>query len=1156
MAPKSLARQVRPLRPWIAVLAVLLATLADPPAPLAQQAEVIGSLTRADGLTDERVFGILQDSRGFMWFATRSGLNRYDGYEIRQFLHDPENPHSLADNVVEIILEDASGDIWIGMNQGGLDRFDRLTERFVHYPHDPEDPGTISGHLVQRLFQDSRGRLWVGTNDGGASVIDPNTGQVTRFRHDPTAPAGSVPVSVLGFREDRSGAIWIATSQGLHRFEPSTGKIDRFVHDPSDPNSLSNDLVWMSLIDSRGVLWLATEAGLSALDSDVGRFTRYQNDPTDPHSLSHDGVLGLHEDSTGAIWVGTRLGIDRLDPETGRFDRFALATAEPIRFGGVDIIDIHEDRGGSVWVGARSGLYRFDRSTEQFIPFFHVPTDPSSLSDNRVRDIYEDTSGVLWVGTVHGVNRIASTPFVHFAPQPTRPTGLSHGDVSALLEDRAGNVWVGLMGGFLNRLDRATGDFSRYDLRLDRPTNDEARSIWAIHEDEQGILWLGTTDGLVRFNPSDGAMRKFRIGAPESNQGQVRAIHQLNETLLIGATRGVWTFDRRTETFAPYTAGQEGTSLSTLSAVSAFATDRYGLLWMATMDGLTSVDLGSGETAHYGTDPDDPRSLSPGSVYAVYPEPGGAVWVATEGGLDRLDRDNGEFTHFVEPDGPPDRGVYGILEADDGVLWLPTRNGLLRLDRQTGEFTRQGPQAGPSSDFNLASSHKGPSGAFYFGSIEGFTRLRPDLIEQGTGPPLVITGLEVARRPVPIGNDSILRRSITETDEITLAHTDRIVSFEFAALSYAAPELHRYRYRLEGFEEGWTEVGADDRLATYMDLPAGDYTFRVIGSDHQGVWNELGASVRITVEPPWWMEPWALTLSVLVTMVLAFSGHGLRTRALKRRNVELQHEIAARERAESERAEAEEARRRVEEKLDHRRAELAHAARVTTMGDMAVSLAHELNQPLTAIVANAQAGHRLLTASTPDTEEVEGALIDIADEGRRAAEVIRRLREFLTRGESGAEPLDVNELVTDAAHLLESDARRRGLSITLAPGDDLPQVLGDHVQLQQVLVNLVINGLDAMGEIEHARRENLELTIRTFRMPGDSVEIAVEDAGPGIDATALDSLFEPFFTTKPQGMGMGLSISKSIVEAHGGRLWVTENDRCGVTFHFTVPTAE
>ena len=245
-------------------------------------------------------------------------------------------------------------------------------------------------------------------------------------------------------------------------------------------------------------------------------------------------------------------------------------------------------------------------------------------------------------------------------------------------------------------------------------------------------------------------------------------------------------------------------------------------------------------------------------------------------------------------------------------------------------------------------------------------------------------------------------------------------------------------------------------------------------------------------------------------------------------------------------------RKRADEEMRQLREQIAHVSRVATMGELAASVAHELNQPLTAIVSNARAGKRLLARESVDHDELRAILEDVAADSLRGGEVIRRLRDLLKKGESQRQTLDINEVVLEVLPLVRSDSVRRNVSLEhqMAPG--LPPVTGDRVQLQQVVLNLILNGLDAMDDVAAERRT---LTLETSIGEAGTVQIAVRDSGVGLDPEHADRIFQPFYTTKPQGMGMGLAINRSIVEAHGGRLWATPNADQGAAFAFTLPAA-
>ena len=533
----------------------------------------------------------------------------------------------------------------------------------------------------------------------------------------------------------------------------------------------------------------------------------------------------------------------------------------------------------------------------------------------------------------------------------------------------------------------------------------------------------------------------------------------------------------------------------------------------------------------------------------------------------------------------------------------------------------------------------------YFGSYGGLTVFDPNrIVEDSYVPPVCLTDIEIFGRPLRIGGNSPLQQSISVTNSFVLGHAQNTLSFEFSALSFADPARNRYRYRLEPIEKEWNEVDSSRRSVTYSALPAGDYVFRVLGSNSRGLWNEAGVRLAISVLPPWWSSWWfrvgiaAFFLALLVAAYryrmwqlqresrrlrdviktipayvwsalpdgsvdfinqrwLEFSGFSL-DQALgwgwadalhpedRASLVEVwRNSIASRDAMEAEarmrsvdgqyrwllfrsvplrdrsgkivkwygtstdiedRKHAEQER----ERLRQLESDLAHINRVSMMGELAASVAHEVNQPLTGIVSNGSACLRLLAGDTPNVKEAREAVGDIVRDGKRAGEVIARIRAMTKRAAMPREQLDLNETIREVLVLVGDEAKKRSVVMRMQFADDLAAVSGDRVQLQQVVLNLVMNAMEAMSSVSGRPRE---LVIRTRNVDGCQVQVTVEDSGVGLDPNTISKIFEPFYTTKSSGMGMGLSICRSIVQNHGGRLWATANDGPGSSFNFTLP---
>jgi PAS domain S-box-containing protein len=853
---------------------------AEPPPPLQPEQVRFDHITTADGLSEGRVWGITQDRQGFLWFTSHDGINRYDGHEFKVYKYDPKNPNSPASTIYRCVLEDSRGMLWFGSLGQGLSRFDPETEQWTNFRHDPQDPHSLSGDAIWSITEDPQGDLWIATEANGLSRFDHETGQFTHYGHDPDDPNSLSGDQAMAIEVDRSGAVWVGTQfDGLNRFDPNTGRWTRYRHDPKDPDSLSFDHVQSVYEDRSGVLWIGTlGGGLDRFDENAAGeaiFTHYQNDPEDPSSLSHNQVVSIHQDRSGTLWVGTfGGGLNQLIPkgaeiageQDAAFVRYQHDATDPHSLSHDVVVSIFEDREGLLWVGtAGGGIDKLDLRPKGFALYQNEPGDPNSLASNDVRAIYEDRFGVLWVGTFGGgLNRIERTAgdggpirVTHYQPDPSDPGSLSNNNVLAIEGVRAGSLWIGLVGESFGRFDRETEAFVRYepdpaspDLRLD--------GVRVIHEDRSGALWFGSWGkGLGRLDPETGQFSVYAYDPedPRSLSGNV---------------------------------------------VFSIYEDGAGDLWIGTLrNGLNRWDRDSDSFIHYRNDPEDPNSLSNDAVVAIQQDQGGTLWIGTGGGgLNRFDHQTETFARFTEDDGLPSNTIYAILSDDAGSLWISTAAGLSRFDPQHGSFRNYDASDGLQGDqFTEASAYKSRDGELFFGGPNGLTAFFPEQIQDDVNPPpVVLTNLRLNYLPLSVGPDSALKRAPSFTEEIELSEGDRVISFDFAPLSYRAPEKNRCRYLLEGFDQDWTEVDSRNFSATYTNLDPGRYVFRVMGANGDGVWNEQGVSIKIVVPTPWWQTWWFLGSLGLALVSLAVGAYRWRVWNVERRADQLEMQVAQRTR--------------------------------------------------------------------------------------------------------------------------------------------------------------------------------------------------------------------------------------------------------------------
>jgi ligand-binding sensor domain-containing protein/serine phosphatase RsbU (regulator of sigma subunit) len=564
----------------------------------AQQLFNFTHLNVKQGLSQSAVMCIFQDRLGFMWFGTQDGLNRYDGYAVRVFKHDPSDSTTIDDNFITSIAEDSSGTLWFGTlrNPDGINRFDRRTGTFTHVPVRSINLRTAHPSSIHSSYLSPDGNEWLGALGKGVYRTVRSTGTVTQFRHNSDDPKSLIDDRVYSVYGDRKGNVWIATHEGLDLFDPSTGGFMHFRHDDKNPNSLSDNWVWPIIEDRDGIMWFGTfRGGLNRFDPATKKFTVFRRSEDDLRGLSDDRIFSLYQDQSGVIWVGTGdNGVDRFHPGLSAFLRYQHETKNPTSLINNGITSAFVDRDGTPWIGTRGGLDRLDKLTGTFAHYKADPANRRGLGDNMVQAMLEDRSGKLWLGFVSaGLDLFdkrtgTSTHFVH---DPNNQTSLSDNRVYALADDGSGSMWVGTYGGGLNHFEPATSSFTSYQHSDSSASSLGAPGVWALLRDRAGTLWVGTYGGgLDRFDPTTRTFAHFRhdeaAAASISNDIIVCLFEDHAGRLWIGTTGGLNLMDRQTGTFTSF---HEKDGLAN-EVVFGILEDKAGLLWISTNKGISKFN--------------------------------------------------------------------------------------------------------------------------------------------------------------------------------------------------------------------------------------------------------------------------------------------------------------------------------------------------------------------------------------------------------------------------------------------------------------------------------------------------------------------------------------------------------------------------------------
>ena len=779
-----------------------------------------------DGLSQQNVRAIHQDSRGFMWFGTQEGLNQFDGYKFTVFSNNPNNPDSLASSFIYEIAETTNGDLWIATDSG-VAKLNQDSLAFKNYKNLPSESGE-SVSDTKSIFVSSDDRIWAGTA-GGLNVYDPV--QDTFVSVPIVGTVDEKPKLVSAIAEDIGGGIWFAVAyHGLFRLNPVTQEVELFASTLEEGSAIIDPRITKLMIDRNQTIWIGTlNQGLLTLDlsqtaASSVKFTKIPE-------LQEYMTLSLHQDRQERIWVGTDKGLFILNQNEDTLIKLTHDSNDQQSIADNRISSIYQDSGEVIWVGTYRGLSKWNTATAKFDYYRSKSGAINSLSNPNINAITEDHDKKIWIGTFAGLNRLSLSDksIEQILHDEESPSAILENNVTALNTQNS-DLWIGYRTKGLSKFDLNSGTFTHYAASRDDPNSLGANGVTSILSTNTGTLWVAT------FN---GGLNKY---LPQSDNFE-RVLHNNEDSNTISSNRVISLFE-----------------------------DSTGLLWLGTWDaGLNLYDPISKSNIRFLADENTPKSLGSNQVWVIHEDKKGNIWIGTQGtGLNLLsaeNRQNGnyEFELFGRDSGLPSSVVYGILEDEEGYLWLSTNRGLTKFDTETKQILNYDSSHGLQGDeFNAGAYHKTSDGQLIFGGTNGVTAFYPENISPNNHVlPVVITRFQRLNDVNNLGSAS------DKTNKIEISHKDYLVAFEFAGLDYASPMNNQYAYKLEGFDNDWIEA-RDIRKATYTNLPAGTYRFRVKASNNDGVWNEEGTDVLLTVLPAPWFSWWAYTIYSIILIGITF----------------------------------------------------------------------------------------------------------------------------------------------------------------------------------------------------------------------------------------------------------------------------------------------
>jgi len=805
------------------------------------------------GLSQASVNCILQDKKGYMWFGTQDGLNKYDGYGMIVYKHDASDTNSLSSNYIECLFEDSKGVIWVGTREGGLNAFDPVLNKFTRYQTELNNPNSISNDIVKCIHEDKNGTYWVGTN------------------------------------------------YGLNSFDGKTNKFEKYFHDEGDTTTLNGFRIETIFEDKKRRLWVgAHDGGLNLFDPAKKIFHSYLDQPSakDPQAQYFNRVKAIKEDESGIFWIATdNGGLVSFDPEAKKFLQRFTHSENPKAEGITDnrISSLCFDNKDVLWITTKTeGVFCYRKQLNSFSHYRYNDYDFQSLSNDVVNCIYMDRQNNIWIGTEAGgidVYFPNAARFKHFHKDIANENEFQSNTIFAITQDRDGLIWAGTMQGGITTINRVTNTYKYYgDGTPASLSRAKSNSVLSLFEDRDGLIWVGTWGGGI--NTYDKKTGKINCIMEE---GAITCIAQGNGHLVwigvYGRGKGVFAYNKDAQSMMNFTT-DDGLSSSDIYCIYE---DKHNNVWIGTAGGgLNKLNYEKGKVKVYKYEKGK-NSLSNNTVNCIYDDEKGSLWLGTSNGLDRFDIKKETFTHFYEKDGLPNSNIWGILGDKRGNLWVSTNKGITRfnpnIENKEGNafknFTiRDGLQGDEYAQGSYFQNKK--TGEMFFGGLNGFNSFYPDDISDNKHvPPVYITSFK------KFGKEMELDTSISDKKHLELSYKDNFISFEFVSLDYTFSAKNKYSFMMEGLDNDWSPPSTR-KYVSYTNLPGGDYVFRVRASNSDGIWNEEGAEIHIKVIPPWWKTNTFYVFCVLFTVVSVFGFIRYRTDAIQKEKKILEQKVAER----------------------------------------------------------------------------------------------------------------------------------------------------------------------------------------------------------------------------------------------------------------------
>jgi len=794
---------------------------------------LIQQISVESGISDKTITSIIQDKEGYMWFGTESGLNRYDGYSFKIFKNDPENQASISYNRISCLAMETDGTLWVGTSGGGINCYQRNTGDFKRYSMIPGDLDT-KANIVLSIFVDRRGEIWVGT--------------------------------------------W---GEGLFKFNKADNEFENYKPFPGGKINFRNRIQKI-YEDSSGSLWVGTRDGLFKFNKEQKLFVRFSGESDIKLSVNKNAICTIFEDRYGDLWAGTYDGVFIVDHKSRTLRSPDFPWIEELK--NTRVFSIAEDSYGRLWIGSWEGLYSIKKDRINYNKYTGTGHHGIDLSSSLVLQLYIDRSNIFWVGTMNGLNVFNGnrTGFKNYDMRDILSCEKLTYLFISVYENHDGKLWLGTVKHGILILDRESGSIEKLDDLIKGNVSLKRNAILNIQGSGGRFIYIGTSKGLSILDQEDMSIKSFVNDPddPESicNNYVVSCLEYEPGKFFVGTMEGLDRFDLKSEKFVHYFNNPEDNTSISADLITSVMKDNKGRIWIGTYGGgLNTYDpVKDNFIRLHDVSEKNPRKKF---LYPIIESGDGMLWMGSnEGGLKMFDPDTEKFKTYYRKDGLPSDTVWDVFEDKSGNIWFSTTNGVSRLNRADGSIANFNKFDGLLIDFfTFNSGAVNKKGEMFFTGNNGIVSFNPEMVRKFSNiPQIVITSIR------KIKYENIVTIPVKSEERLVFDHNEKMVTFDFSAMSFLNSKKNRYKYRLSGLSEQWVDIGNRHSIS-FGSLSPGKYMLTVIGSNCFGDWNDQGASVHFVITPPYWQTWWFKVLLFLLSAAVFVFFHLSRLKKLEKK---------------------------------------------------------------------------------------------------------------------------------------------------------------------------------------------------------------------------------------------------------------------------------